>query len=71
MCVHVCVCIDVFVRVRVCVCVCMCACVSVSVSVSVSVCMRVWEAMRIERGYEVALVSRIDKIVGLFCKRAL
>ena len=47
-------------RVRVHVCVCMCArAKQVGMCTGLVVC------------YGVALVSRIDKIVGLFCKRAL
>jgi len=45
------------------VCVCMCVCLYVCVCVTAK-----QEEVRVVWG---ALVSRIDKIVGLFCKRAL
>jgi len=45
-----------------------CVCVCVHVCVCVRLCVCVCASLS---GYGVASVSRIDKIVGLFCKRAL
>jgi len=42
--------------------------VPVCLSVRLSVCVYMYVFMF---GYGMALVSRIDKIIGLFCKRAL
>jgi len=54
----------------------MCVCVHVCVLVHVCVCMcarakQVGMCVGLVVCYGVALVSRIDKIIGLFCKRAL
>jgi len=56
------------VSVRVCACVCVCVCGCVHVLRVVQEIL--WSLTRL-CGYEVAPVSRIDKITGLFCKRAL
>ena len=58
---HVCVCVCAHVHLYVCICVCMCACVHVYLSI----CLQCGDR------YGVALVSRIDQIIGLCCKRAL
>jgi len=57
----------------VCVCVCVCVCVSVCVAVCVVVCAAVCAMVRQKsmKWYGVATVSRIDKMIGRFCKRAL
>ena len=52
-----------------CVCVCVYLCVGIWVLACVCVFGNCW-AVLAER-YGVATVSRIDKIIGLFCKRAL
>ena len=82
-CVHMCVYVLVCVCVSTCLCVCVsvCLCVYVSGSVSGWICGKaggvLWVVdvvvVRIHvyfPYYGVALVSRTDKIIGLFCKRA-
>jgi len=60
----VCVCMCVYV------CVCVCVCVCVSVCVCDNTC-RHRHKCRHRHRYGVASISRLLKIVGLFCKRAL
>ena len=79
----VCVCVCADQCVCVCVCVCVCACVCVCVCVFVCVCARVCVRVRANSistqkrptcyppCYGVATISRLLKIIGLFCKRAL
>jgi len=57
--------------VGVCVCICICVCVYVDTEVmvvSVGVCVGGRDGLH-NSSYGMALFSRIDKIVGLFCKR--
>jgi len=53
-------------------CVCVCVCVFVCEYLGACVCVCAWELLGflVER-CGVATVSWIDKIIGLFCKRAL
>jgi len=67
-CVFVCVCLNVWVWLSVSVCVFVCVWMHVGVGEYVCVCVSVG-LHRLTHG--VALVSKIDKIIGLFCKRAL
>jgi len=63
--------VRVCVRVCVCVFVCMCACVCVCVRVCVCVCMCVCVYACVcltTRSYELATISRLLKITGLFCR---
>ena len=62
--VYVYVCVSECECVRVCVCVCVCA--------RVCACMNFMQVLEIlSRPYGVATISRLLKIIGLFCKRAL
>jgi len=71
----VCVCL------RACVCVCLCLCVYMYMYINryshnfIRVCIHMYIHIFVydfpDIVYGVALVSRIDKIIGLFCKRAL
>jgi len=81
-CVHICtcVCVCVCVYIRIVLsdtgCVSVYMCVYVSVFMCVCVCVKMIAAACLVRDtytyrYGVALGSRIDKIIGLFCKRAL
>ena len=80
----VCVCVCVCVRVCVCACVgvrlCVCVCVCVCVCAGLCVCVFVWNDQCEVRcktvgdwciTHEVATISRLLKIIGLFCKRVL
>jgi len=62
-------CMFVCVYVRMCMCMCVCVCVCVYVCARASVC--VSPTKRPEDSYGVAIISRLLKIIGLFCKRAL
>jgi len=73
MCMHMCVCVTACVCIHVYICVYVCVC-----SGYVGSCFKYTQVytytntnMYITRHYGVATVSRIDKIIGLFCKRAL
>jgi len=59
-CVHVCVCVCE--RERVCICLSACVYISLPCCLNLDFCIEI---------YGVATVSRIDKIIGFFCKRAL
>ena len=55
-------------------CVCLCVCVRVRAIVCARVCVDVSVEVHftlVNGSYGEALVSRIDKVIGLYCKRAL
>jgi len=72
--IYVCVCMYAYMRkcMRLCVCAYVCVCKRAGVlSRRAGVCVRRSCCNRTPPHYRVALVSRIDQIIGLFCKRAL